>query len=306
MTSVHAQSSEQPTPSVWAWEVSSKSRTIYLLGELHYFIGVAGMNISHELGKDIYELSNKVWTETQQIIPDNPPSANKISQQVTAETWNKIEPAVKGVIDHFRNKPTSEKEFLLRRFMNEFNRNDPITAYANLGIVSSFKLQRDRPDFLSYSGLIATLNQLEKQNSRRKLSELEKNTTISDMWWKHCDTKEKAEVMITAGLQKLDPSYAFENDLSKNIQTIFLRSGSDLTDIMNAHLSIDEGPVLLECTVTPRNHAWLPRLLEALESSGPPISFLVGIGHIGGEEGLLALLKANGHTNIKRIFSVKQ
>lgn len=46
--------------------------------------------------------------------------------------------------------------------------------------------------------------------------------------------------------------------------------------------------------LTNRNHAWIPRIIEF--AAEKPTFFAVGAGHFGGPQGLLALLRAQGHT----------
>ncbi len=52
-------------------------------------------------------------------------------------------------------------------------------------------------------------------------------------------------------------------------------------------------PEVYEVLVTGRNRAWVPRILELFDSSEREW-VLVGVGHFGGEAGLLALLRAEG------------
>ncbi len=57
-------------------------------------------------------------------------------------------------------------------------------------------------------------------------------------------------------------------------------------------------PELMERFLTARNRAWVPRLIEVLERGGKAM-VLVGAGHLGGEDGVLALLEKAGHHAVK-------
>jgi hypothetical protein len=54
-------------------------------------------------------------------------------------------------------------------------------------------------------------------------------------------------------------------------------------------------PDLMETFLYARNRAWMGPLEAALKA-GERAMVLVGAGHLGGEEGLLAMLAARGHT----------
>jgi uncharacterized protein YbaP (TraB family) len=57
----------------------------------------------------------------------------------------------------------------------------------------------------------------------------------------------------------------------------------------------DKYPELMEDFLFKRNKAWIPPLMKHLEK-GEPVFVLVGAGHLGGEQGLLNLLKKEGCT----------
>lgn len=56
----------------------------------------------------------------------------------------------------------------------------------------------------------------------------------------------------------------------------------------------DNYPHLMEVFLHQRNRNWIPKLEAALDA-GESVMVLVGAGHLAGEQGLLALLKARGH-----------
>lgn len=57
-------------------------------------------------------------------------------------------------------------------------------------------------------------------------------------------------------------------------------------------------PQLRHAMFVARNRLWLPRILNLLTSPAPTL-VLVGAGHLGGPDGLLALLNHAGHTTTK-------
>lgn len=61
----------------------------------------------------------------------------------------------------------------------------------------------------------------------------------------------------------------------------------------------DSSPELFERLIVDRNAAWIPQIEAALD--GPEDAFVaVGVGHMPGEYGVIALLKARGHTVHRR------
>jgi uncharacterized protein YbaP (TraB family) len=57
----------------------------------------------------------------------------------------------------------------------------------------------------------------------------------------------------------------------------------------------DQYPELMDVFLHHRNHSWLPKLEQVLQSPDV-VMVLVGTGHFTGEQGLIALLKARGYS----------
>ena len=74
---------------------------------------------------------------------------------------------------------------------------------------------------------------------------------------------------------------------------------------MKVYLSDVAGAMIFKCFTTPRNYAWLPKVLIALEDQGTPVTFLVGLSHLWGKDGLVSLLNKNGYKDIRRVYSVE-
>lgn len=278
---------------------------MYILGELHFFIEPVSNHIDHKLGFDIYEMSSSVWTEVQQTKPIVVPESRKLSVQLTVENWNNIVKIFKDIINSNGRKTDSQKEILLEKFLSDLNGNDPVTAYANLGTLSFLEMQKKRPLPNVHKGLISVLTEIEKNSEIKKIIPIESTTSVGDAWWNNCN-KDQANILITEGLKKLDPSYSYENEITFEVQNIFLKRNSELNDIVEAYKKIEEGGTLFECAIISRNKEWLPTLKKILSTSGEPVSLIVGIGHLAGNDGLLAMLKAEGYTDIKRVYEISR
>ena len=57
----------------------------------------------------------------------------------------------------------------------------------------------------------------------------------------------------------------------------------------------DEAPEAYQAIIVQRNHNWVPQIIERLEGEGDYF-IAVGAGHLPGEEGVIALLQAQGYS----------
>jgi uncharacterized protein YbaP (TraB family) len=299
-SNVFATNDESSFESVWAWEVLGTQRKVYLLGELHDF-GSETLSISHKLGSDICKTSSEVWTESQQKNLDPIGNKIKLALLLNADTFNQVRRDVEKVISQTSNRSVKGKDELLDQVVSDFETSDPIAAYATFGTISSFKVFKQYPRYKSYEGFIRTARRYIGTNATNIFS-IESETAVADTWWKNCSTTSQVEKIVQLGLKKLNAdathAYAYTNE----IQKIFAGKNSELKDIDNFLLKQEEEALLSQCSIAPRNKSWLPKILESLSSPGAPITFVVGIGHLGGKEGLIAMLKEAGYTNIKRIY----
>lgn len=294
--------------SVWAWEVNSKVRKIYILGELHQFSieNDSTIQISHDLGGKIYDISDQTWIETRQTLPVKSVTAQKLSNQLTPETWEKVKNGFKQATDSMIHWELHERDSLLKQYVDNLDQQDPFNAFANLSRFANAGKNNRRINIKTIQGLNNTLSIHEKTSRNFKLKQIENTQSIANAWWQNCNDKNKAEVLITEALKWQNKDYNFSNDSDVITQFIFLKDENN-ADIFNSDFvnTTSSDKIISECVLTPRTKNWMPRIIEALYTEGPPITYLVGISHVGGEQGILALLKKEGFTSIKRIHTIE-
>jgi uncharacterized protein YbaP (TraB family) len=294
--------------SVWAWEVNSKFRKIYILGELHQFTIKKDLAIviSHDLGGMIYDLSAETWIESQQTLQTNVPISQKLSSQLKSETWEKVKKGFKRATDSMSHWELHERNNLLKQYINNLDQQDPFNAYTNLFRFADAGKNSQRIDRNIIQGLNTTLSNHEKSSGNLKLKIIENTQSIADTWWQNCNDKNKAEILITEALKWQNRDYNFDNDSDVLTQLIFLKDENNI-DIFNSDFvnTTSSDKIISECILIPRTKNWMPKILDSLSTEGPPIAYLIGIGHIGGKEGILSLLQEKGYSDMKRIYSIK-
>lgn len=301
----HANDHTQKLPAVWAWKISSEKRTIYLLGEVHQFQRLKNQKIDYQLGTDIYLQSSEIWTEFDGTFDGekNPPVP--LSALLNPNTWNRLVGELRDSSTKLILKKGEETDRYIKKMIQEIAQSDALSAHSIIDVLIFATLSVNNADLNSALGLGKHLKKVEKASFEKKHFPVESSTSVPDAWTKHCSSKDKAETLINAALDELDAAKTQYGAVSPKMQDAFLRSGTSLDDLNNVFLESDIGKIFFECVVTPRNHAWLPKFKQRLETKGEPITFLVGIGHIGGSEGLISLLRKEGYTDIKRIYAVE-
>lgn len=303
-TLIHAESDTRP--SVWAWEVNSQNRKIYLLGEIHYFVFHENSvpKISYNLGEKILDKSSEIWIEEQQSLPKSDNGQRNLSYQVSSTTWNLIKTGFRNAINSMRNLETQERDELYKTYITRLDWQDPLAASQSLTIFANANITRSKPNYVYIPGLKYFI--LEKNNNlfNQKIKKLETTQAGYEAWWNNCNSKEKAETIINNALAKQDKKYDFSINQNLIYQSIFFKTDENINSFVNATMSNEIEKIYMDCVGIPRSKLWMPSIVEKLSTTGAPITFLVGIGHIGGENGLLSLLKKHGFTDIKRIYSV--
>lgn len=295
--------------SVWAWEINSINRKVLILGELHQFVFEKNseIRISHELGRKIYDISAEVWVETRQALPVEASNLQKLSNQLKPETWEKVKSGFKRATESMKHWEIQARNNLLNLYIENLDRQDPFNAYANLFRFADAGIRINKINYKVVQGLNSTLTNHEKTIiTNSKLISLEGPQAIAEAWWNNCNNKEKAETLIVEALKWQNHDYDFSKDSEHIVQSIFLQDGgnadafeSDLVN--NTHSDI----IISECISVPRTKNWMPKILESLSTKGPPVTYLVGIGHVGGKEGILSLLRQKGYSDMKRIYNIK-
>lgn len=79
-----------------------------------------------------------------------------------------------------------------------------------------------------------------------------------------------------------------------NAMLIAWLSGDDAALAMHVNNTLEFSPELQRVLLTDRNRRWLPRIVELIDDGQAPF-VAVGAGHVIGEEGVVALLSAQGY-----------
>jgi uncharacterized protein YbaP (TraB family) len=289
------------SPALWAWEIQGKERKIYVIGELHSFVSEAKVNIDYQFGIDLYNRSAEVWAEAKQT---NTIPLKKISSYLDQHEWSDLAAAVRRVIHNTSLRTQEGKEKLYLEFLAEVNASDAYSAYANLLLIAELHTKFKNPQLKVSDGISKKLTSYDANSSNRKIRAIETSTAVADMWSEHCDTKDNMVALMKAATRSLNESLLLEKNINTKTQDIFLSPTSTVDEIAEYLLTEAAGQVITNCFVVTRNKLWLPKILEVLEAKGPPVAFLMGIGHVGGPSGVLALLKNAGFTDARRIYSV--
>lgn len=303
-TLTYAQNEPQKSPAVWAWEITSEKRKIYLLGELHRFSRLKNKTIDYQLGNDIYQSTSEIVTEFDGSATEINSSDN-LPRLLGLKTWGRLKSGMTDAFNDLSNKKSEDKSSFLEKIFKEIELSSAYSAYKAINVLAAATSLINMPDIFSQRGFGENLKKIEKISYQQKHSYIEDSNALSEGWAKYCSNSYKAETLVNAALDNLATAKFKEFNQAYKVQDTFLRADSTLDELMSTLVETKEGEIVRDCVITPRNYMWLPKLKQSLETSGPPIMFLVGIGHVGGNEGLIALLQKEGYTNIKRIYSVK-
>jgi TraB/PrgY/gumN family len=303
-TLTYAQNESQKSSAVWAWEVTSEKRKIYLLGELHRFIRLKNKTIDYQLGNDVYQVTSEIFTEFDGSATEKNPS-DTLSQLLGSKTWGRMKIEITDVFNELSIKNSEDKNSFLEKIFKEIDLSSAYSAYKVINVTVAATSLKKFPDFFSQRGFGENLKKIERISYEKKHSYIEDSNALSEGWANNCSDSYRAQTLVNAALDNLATAKIKEFDSLSKVQDLFLTSNGSLDELMSTLVEKEEGQIIRDCVITPRNYMWLPKLKQSLETSGPPIMFLVGIGHVGGNEGLIALLQKEGYTDIKRIYSVK-
>jgi TraB/PrgY/gumN family len=295
-------------PAVWAWEIQGNNRTIYLLGEMHFLDVDNGAKVDYQLAQKIYDFSDKAWTESLSHLTSPISAKKKNSLRLKSTTWKELQEEVFSAINAvYFKKTVAERQDFYTRVIQELDELNTPRLVATLDLYASIKntietkqIAKNRQD-----GLISYLMKLEKNANKQKLVPMEPPGISETLWANQCDTDENLESVVSGRLKFFNNEYFSKLSGLAKIQKYFVEQQADITTLHKIVSAAPDWPLTEKCDINPRNILWLPYLKEALNSSGSPIVFIVGIGHIGGENGLLALLEKNGYNKVKRVYSIK-
>jgi uncharacterized protein YbaP (TraB family) len=286
---------------VWAWKVTGGERDVYLLAELHDISGNFGLKVDYQMGEKIVQLSSEVWVESPQDSISGIESYPQLSKVLKDSTWrNVLKVAHDSIQIIAANSNAIKRDALEKDLVDSLNNSHPLEAYNSLSILQNllhrkaFPLQR-----LPYVGLRKYLTDKKNENTL-KFMEIEDKQAVARAWLKNCEFKD-TESLINSALRGIENNY-FRMD---EIQTIFLTRSSDLGQLEAVIASEESGQVLKKCTINPRNAAWLPFIKKAASTPGKPVTFLLGLEHFPGDQGLIQMLREEGYSDIKRIYNLE-
>lgn len=291
----------QEFPSAWAWKIVASDRVVYLIGEFHSFEGTRSFTINHRLGIDLYDVSSKVWTEVLQNPPNSLRSI-KLFQHITIETQMALESGIRSAVGDIVGK--NDQNRISENFLKKLENSDPFDAYSNINAIATVRNRKNNKNLVGYNGLHVVLNEINNENKLKKIFDIEENTVLAEMWWKYCDSDQVAEALVNSAVKSLDSNRNLIQNSNEALQKIFFSPDGNEELFHDAFLAQSEGFVFNKCIVNPRTLIWLPKIIKALKTNGPPVAFLVGLAHIGGKDGLLELIRNSGFSNIKRIYSI--
>jgi hypothetical protein len=293
--------------STWIWQANSPTRTIYLLGEMHYFyVFDKEIKITHDLAEHIYELSDKIFIENMQASAEN----YNLHFYISEALKNKMHNIIARIINKISNQSDIEKSKLINEFYLKFSESDPFFVYNELLNLNTLKhIFNTNFSHTTSEGFLQTLRDRKKsflyRFSSEKIEEIESHKSLSVSWKKYCNTSENAEILINSALDTVLNEANYFDNFSYRQQKIFIDFNSNIDDIMNTFTQISEGKIIIKCAAYPRNKMWIDTIQNEIKKPGPPISIVAGIAHMGGENGLIELLRKEGFSEIKRIYEIK-
>ena len=107
---VAAQELQKPIPAAWVWEITGKSRVVYLVGEMHTFIGSPSPVIDYDLGVNIYDLASSVWVETDKARSLTQKNSRTLSSQVGSTTWENLGEALTSLLSYSRLSSSTKSQ----------------------------------------------------------------------------------------------------------------------------------------------------------------------------------------------------
>ena len=296
-------------PSVVAWELKTPERVVYVVGEIHYFDVTSGKTVDHTLAKKIYDLSQTYWTENFAEVPARPNPYKPNSSRVSTETWIQFKQALKFFLLTNKSKqsePTSDA--LFDELLLLFDRNEPLVALSDASkfiAAKSMRLAKTRA--LVVDGFMSEeVAKYEMSQKQKKIKALESVTSAYEAWDKNCASNSDAEEVFKAITSLLSQTLAFNERASLRATDWFLgiQGVAKYEDIKL--LASPESDFFKRCMIAPRSKEWLPTFTNVLTTSGESVAFLVGIGHLVGEDGIFEMLKKNSVTfSIKRIYGLE-
>ena len=298
-------SSQKVYESVWAWKLSTPTREVYLLGELHQFNITKDEQISHSLAKRIFDMPNQVFCENTAIADGY--AGKRLQDRISASSWEKFKEAVQKAVAitpvFVKDVPPQQISDNLINFLDKSNYYALKSIFPGMAITYQHRIQ-NHLNFKTVPGFL----QENVWSKNTKCLFLEPKGHADTVWNQHCGVNDDAlsEKLIRAYLPYFDQHNEVNQlDGSSLAQTEFLRLDADkdsLSLILRRDRFASEANL---CNLKPRNTAWFEVIKPQLAINGPPIVIIAGAGHIVGEYGLLSMLCQAGYCSAKRIFKLE-
>lgn len=119
-----------------------------------------------------------------------------------------------------------------------------------------------------------------------------------DHLWDYCDRTGKTAELLERSLTVWSEA-AYRTTVAQDLPTMVLNGQVD--EIVQAFAKHPHTNLMLTCAVTPRNHLWQERIRQHAKLYFRPF-YVVGAAHLGGSDGLLALLRKDGYI-VRRIYT---
>lgn len=299
---------DRKLPTAWVWEVKGNDRTVYLVGDIHAFMGVKNQDLDFKLGFDVFDRASVVLSESNVSSPSAEPLNAKLSSKVGPDIWKKIEYYLSSLLETTKYSK-EKKEELLRLGLKELDDQSPDMAFASLLSFSYDTYSRTVKNHKNVvPGLLVRLIKVDSlRNKDKKINYIESPTSSDDAWRSTCDSKQQSQEYMESALDFFDFDKFWNSGKSEKLQQAFwnpLSSGDDVFKVW--YENYPGSDLLLKCNIIPRNVVWTPVILDYLKTKGEPVAVIVGFAHVTGKNGLLEILKSNGYSKIKRIYSISE
>ena len=300
-----AQTTVTVYPAAWVWEVRSPTRTIYLMGELHTFIGDKAPNVDYQPGFEIYKKVSRVWIENLKIETPEYLKKEKLSSKITDATWGKIKSNLETIPEQIQQQGLGlTRKAYAEKFMWLIDKESVFKAVVALVSIGSLKhnfLSKNKKE--TAVGLTLNLISQEKIYEASKIEAIETTTLLEEQWSEKCSSNLISDQIINQALFYLDekkvPSLV---DAQVRLQNYFASPETQVEEFFNDFTqSFPEAEIFTSCGVASRNATWLKKIHASLASEGLPEAFLVGIMHVGGPNGILKSLEQESFS-IKRLY----
>lgn len=266
------------TPAIWA--MSDEDSTVYLLGTVH--ILRPDMDWSTDYFDEVLSEVEQVWFEADTLSPEATAQINALipqlgmnasgvpMTQMLSETANEN---LAIIAERLGAQPDQ-----LRMALNDFQ---PWIASLQIAV-----LQMQAAGYDPASGVEAALN-ARIAGQGKSLHFLE---TAEEQLRFFADMPLETQIAnLELGLQEA----VDHPDLFDELVGAWSQGDMDaLNTLMNQNMR-EQTPELYEIILVQRNRNWIPEIAAALEGD-EDVLIAVGAGHMPGEEGVIALLQAQG------------